>query len=340
MRNIRKDRKKEHIEYFLKSSHEQSTLFEDVYLEHNALPELDFEEIKTNTTFLGKSVDYPIMINAITGGTDFSREINRTLSKLALKFNIPMAVGSQTIGIHEECSRESFEIVRENIKDGVVIGNLSANATIDEVKAAIDMIEADAIQLHLNAAQELVMSEGDRHFKGLFKNIENIVKNIDVPIIVKEVGFGISKDVAVRLYDVGVHYIDISGAGGTNFIEIEGRRDVKKDFSDIYTWGIPTAMSLIQCSNIRDDLKIISSGGIEDSIDVVKSLCIGAHMVGISGEILRRILEGGYDSAYKYLDEMTYKLKMLMLLLGKANIEELRNTPYKIKGELKELVDN
>lgn len=335
----RRDRKKEHIDFFLKTTHEQNTLFDDIYLEHNAIPELNFEEIDTLTYFVGKRVDYPIMINAITGGTEFSREINRYLSDIAYKFNIPIAVGSQTIGLDDAESAESFRVVRDTVKDGVVIANLSANMNLSQVKKAIEMIEADAVQLHLNVVQELVMKEGDREFRGILNNIGNIVENTHIPVIVKEVGFGISKDVALRLYDVGVRYIDISGKGGTNFIEIEGRRSEEKDFSDIYSWGIPTALSLLQCVDLKDDLNIISSGGIGDSQDVIKSLCIGAKMVGISGKILRRLLEEGYDSAYNYVDEMTYKLKILMLLLGKKDVSQLKEVPYKIKGELKELIE-
>src|SRR5699024_4157351 len=229
------------------------------YLEHNALPELSFEDINTKTLFLNKKVDYPIMINAITGGTDFSQEINRQLSCISSEFNIPIAVGSQTIALYDEKSRESFKVVRKIMKDGVVIGNLGSTATVEEAKVAIDMIEADALQLHLNVAQELVMNEGDRDFKGILNNIENIVKNINKPLIVKEVGFGISKDVAKRLNDIGVSYIDISGSGGTNFIEIEGIRRDDIDFTDLYSWGIPTALSLIKCIAVNKNLNIIAS---------------------------------------------------------------------------------
>ncbi|MBV1822157.1 alpha-hydroxy-acid oxidizing protein, partial [Bacteroidales bacterium MSK.15.36] len=140
--NSRKNRKIEHIKFYLKSEHENSTLFEDIYLEHNALPELSFEDINTKTLFLDKKVNYPIMINAITGGTDFSQEINRQLSCIASEFNIPIAVGSQTIALYDEKSRESFKVVRKIMKDGVVIGNLSSTATVEEAKVAIDMIEA------------------------------------------------------------------------------------------------------------------------------------------------------------------------------------------------------
>lgn len=338
--NIRKDRKKQHIEHYLKSAHRNDTLFKDVYIEHNSLPELNLDEIDTRINFLGKDVKYPIMIDAITGGTEFSREINRNLSKIAASYNIPIAVGSQTIALRNKESYSSFKIVREIVgQDGVVLSNLNASATLDDVKASIELLDADGIELHLNPAQELVMKEGDRNFRGILKNIENIVKNIDKPVIVKEVGFGISGNVAKKLYNVGVRYIDISGKGGTNFIEIEDSRNDEVDFSDMYSWGIPTALSLIESRSISKDFTIIASGGIKSSIDVVKAICLGADIVSISGEILRILLEEGYDKANKYIRDLTYKLKVLMLLTGSKDVEELKKVPYKFKGELKDLYE-
>ena len=182
------------------------------------------------------------------------------------------------------------------------------------------------------------MKEGDSHFKGILKNIEKIVKNVDKPVIVKEVGFGISKDVAQKLYDVGIRYIDVSGKGGTNFIEIEDRRNDDIDFMDVYSWGIPTALSLIECRKVSSDLNIIASGGIGKSIDVFKALCLGANMVAVGGVILKILLVDGYDKAYKYMSDLIYKLKMLMLLTGSKDIEQIRKVPYRIKGQLKDLL--
>ena len=181
----------------------------------------------------------------MTGGTEFAAGINKDLSLLAKEFNIPMAVGSETIILCEDDGcRDSFKIVRDNIgENGVVIANLSGQATLEDVKCALDVVQGDAMQIHLNVAQELSMEEGDREFTGILKNIEDIVKNIDKPVIVKEVGFGISRDVAERLYSVGVRYIDVSGHGGTNFIEIENLRNRSIDLTELYPWGIPTALS-------------------------------------------------------------------------------------------------
>lgn len=335
-----KNRKKENVENYLRTTYKGDTLLGDVFLYHNSLPELNFDDIDTKTTFLGRTIDYPIIINAMTGGSEFAQEINRELSLLAKEFNIPMAVGSQAIALCEdEGCRESFRIARENVtENGIIIANLSGQASLEDAKVALDIVKGDALQLHLNPAQQIVMEEGNRNFKGILKNIEIIVKGIDKPVIVKEVGFGISKEVATKLYEVGVRNIDVSGTGGTNFIEIENIRHNTMDFSELYSWGIPTALSIVKCRELPEDLNLIASGGIKDSIDIVKALVLGGNIVGISGELLLFLLHGGYDNAKNYLENLIYKMKIMMLLLGKENIKELKTANYKISGKLKDLI--
>lgn len=332
-------RKKEHIDYFLKSSFYGDNYFKYIYLEHNSLPEIDFNEIDTKCSFLGKTIDFPVMINAMTGGFTGAVDINSNLARLAKEFNIPMAVGSQAIAMADESKESSFKIVRQILKDGVVISNINAFAEVSDVLRTVDMIQADAVQIHLNPAQEIVMPEGDRNFKGLLNNIENIVKKVDRPVIVKEIGFGISRETARKLIEVGVEYIDIGGRGGTNFIKIESERNHEVDFKELFDWGIPTALSLLECRALSKDLKIICTGGMRSADEIVKALCAGADMIGISGGFLRELINGGYEGAHKYLQNILYKSRVIMLLLGKKNIEELRTVPFRIKGELKELLD-
>ncbi len=337
MDNIRQTRKDEHIKCFMDANTRSSNGFEDVVLLNNSLPEADFDEISTEYVFLNKYIDSPLMINAMTGGTEHTGEINRKLSRLAVKFNIPIAVGSQTIAFDDPKAADTFKRVREINKDGIVIANLSANMDIDSAYKAIDMIEADALQLHLNVAQELCMAEGDRCFRGALENIKEISALSGVPVIVKETGFGMSYETAVRLYDAGVKYIDISGKGGTNFVCIESLRNTERDCSFMRNWGIPTALSLLECRRANSDLFLICSGGISKSEEIVKALCMDADMVALGGSILRILVESGYDAAEKYLEQMIYEIKVFMLLLGAKDVTELKNVRYLMKGELKEL---
>lgn len=338
---MRAERKKEHLENYLRTSHTNSPLFNDVYLEHNALPLLSIDEIDTSTTFLGKKINYPLMIGAITGGGDFADEINRQLAELACRYQIPMAVGSQTIALElGEPAEHSFRVVRETMCDTrVVIANLNANATVKGAQEAVEMLNADALQIHLNIAQELVMPEGDRDFRHALEHLEAIRDAISVPVVIKEVGYGISAPVAQKLYDRGFRYFDLAGAGGTNFIEIENLRSLDRDYAELYDWGIPTAKAVHDvCKALPEDATVVASGGVRTSLDVAKSIVLGADLCGASGEILSYLIHGGEEQAAHYMEELFYKLKVVMMMVGAKNLEELKKIPYKITGRLAELI--
>lgn len=337
MTSRRRERKDEHIENYLKTSGYSDPLFEDVYLDHNSLSDVNFDEIDTSIEFLGRKISMPIMINAMTGGGESSADINEDLSSICKSLNIPMAVGSQTIGLEDDEAKESFTLIRE--KDLVRIGNLGAERSLEDFKNAAGMIGAHAIQVHLNVAQELFMPEGDKNFRGYYENIKKLIKSLDVPIIVKETGNGLSKATCQKLIEAGVKYLDVSGKGGTNFIEIEDMRDFESDYKEFYGWGVPTAKAIIDARSLSDDVFIIGSGGIKTAVDVAKALILGADMTAISGEALRYLLLGSYEACYDYLKEMNRRLKIVMALLGVKNIEELKKVDYKLTGRLKELVD-
>lgn len=333
----RRERKDQHIENYLKTSDHNDALFSDIYLDHNSLSEVNFDEIDTSVEFLGKKISMPLMVNAMTGGGEASADINEDLSSICKSLNIPMAVGSQTIGLADSEAEESFSLIKE--KDLVRIGNLGCERPIDDFKKAVEMIDAHAIQVHLNVAQELFMPEGDKDFRGYFDNIKDLNSNLEVPIIVKETGNGLSKAVSKKLIDAGVKYLDVAGCGGTNFIEIEDMRDFESDYKEFYNWGVPTAKAIIDARSLSDEVFIIGSGGIKNAVDLAKAIIIGADMGAVSGEALRYLLLGGYDACYEYLKEMNHRLKIVMALLGVKNIEELKKVDYKITGRLKELVD-
>lgn len=335
---MRKSRKDEHIEEYLKTTSHGTTLFEDVYIEPSSFPELSLREIDTSSVFFGKKTSFPLMINAMTGGTEMTEEINRDLSLLANEFGLPMQVGSQRQALEEREARSSYSIVRSSLgPDHVVLGNLGGLSSIEDVEQALDMIKADGIGLHINPSQEVVMLEGDRDFRGLLDNVKTLIDRFGKKIIVKEVGFGFSIDAAKALHRIGAKIIDVSGAGGTNFLEIEDLRNLDQDYSDFYSWGIPTAKSLINVRKFCPDAFIISSGGIRHAEDILKSFVLGANYCAISGELLRFLLMGGYSYAQEYLANLIDHTKKGMFLLGCRNLEDLKNKPYVLTGKLKEI---
>lgn len=338
MNSQRRERKDAHIENYLKSKYRGSTLLEDVYIEHNATSDVSLDEIDTSIEFMGKKIAMPLMVDAMTGGGSTSANINEDLSSICESLNIPMAVGSESIAISDEESRDSFELVKYK-EDLFRIGNLGFEREYEDFVFARDLIDAHAMQVHLNLAQELVMKEGDNSYHSSLDLIENLIQNFSYPIIVKETGSGISKSVAQKLVNVGVKYIDVAGKGGTNFIEIEDLRDFEADYSDLYNWGIPTAKSIIDVRSVSNDSFVIASGGIRNAMDIVKSIIIGADMAAMSGEVLSYLLHGGYEACENFLKEINLKIKIIMALLGVRSIDELKKVDYKLKGELKELVE-
>ena len=338
MNSQRRERKDAHIENYLKSKYRGSTLLEDVYIEHNATSDVSLDEIDTSIEFMGKKIAMPLMVDAMTGGGSTSANINEDLSSICESLNIPMAVGSESIAISDEESRDSFELVKYK-EDLFRIGNLGFEREYEDFVFARDLIDAHAMQVHLNLAQELVMKEGDNSYHSSLDLIENLIQNFSYPIIVKETGSGISKSVAQKLVNLGVKYIDVAGKGGTNFIEIEDLRDFEADYSDLYNWGIPTAKSIIDVRSVSDDSFVIASGGIRNAMDIVKSIIIGADMAAMSGEVLSYLLHGGYEACEKFLKEINLKIKIIMALLGVRSIDELKKVDYKLTGELKELVE-
>lgn len=335
----RRERKDQHIENYLRSRSHGSTLLEDVYIEHYAISDVALPEVDTSIDFMGKRITMPLMVDAMTGGGSSSAAINEDLASICQSIGIPMAVGSESIAITDEESRESFELVSQK-KDLIRIGNLGFERDMEDFAFARDLVDAHAMQVHLNIAQELVMKEGDNHYHSSLDLIEELVKDFSHPIIVKETGSGISKAVAEKLVGVGVKYIDVAGFGGTNFIEIEDLRDFDMDYSDLYGWGIPTAKSIIDVRSVSDDVFIIASGGIKTAMDIVKSIIIGADMAAMSGEVLSYLLRGGFDACENFLKEVNHKIKIIMALLGVRTIDELKKVDYKLIGELKNLIDS
>lgn len=308
--------------------------FDEVRLIHTALPEAAVENVDLATELApGIKLTAPFYIEAMTGGSDQAKEINRQLSQLAAKYHLAMATGSVSVALREPACQDSFRVIRENDPQGIVIANLSAKATVDEAQAAIDLLKADAIELHLNAAQELVMPEGDRRFYWL-DNIKELVQALDVPVIVKEVGFGMKQTDISRLSNAGVTAINVSGRGGTNFAMIENRRNSKQDFSELASWGQTTPEALLEAHSAKTDAHIIASGGITSPVDVVKAGVLGADAVGVAGYFLNILVKDGYEALDQTINEWLTALPRLMALLGFDKFKALQWAEYVLSNDL------
>lgn len=343
MKNVRQSRKKEHIDHFLKTFKGRSKNgFSDITLIHDCLSENFLGEISLSTEIGGIKLDVPIIINAITGGDEKVAEINKKMAIVAKNTGLAMAVGSQFAAIKNPAVVHSYEIVRKYNPDGILFANIGAHATPKEALQAVDMIAAQALQIHLNIAQELFMQEGDSDFRGYLDNIIKIAEHVNVPVIVKETGCGMALEQVSRMLDNGIKIIDVSGKGGTNFISIESSRceyDISEDIAD---WGITTAASAIEAVQAaQGKADIIVSGGINTSLDIVKALAIGGNAVAIAGVFLKELLANGNDEQI-LCDKITVMLeecKKIMLLCGARSIKELYEKPVVIKGSLKEWLE-
>jgi isopentenyl-diphosphate Delta-isomerase len=328
----RSKRKWEHIKYALLEPEKNSHGFNDITFIHQSLPDLALEDVNLNHKIGELVLSSPIFINAMTGGGGTrTKDINSQLAIIAREAGLAMAVGSQMAALKDSAERESYEIVRKENPDGIIIANLGSEATVAQAQNAIDMIQANAIQIHLNVVQEITMPEGDRDFTGALLRIEKIVKEVGVPVIIKEVGFGLSMETVKKLQSVGVCIVDIGGYGGTNFASIEnGRRTESLSFFN--DWGIPTAVSIAETKAAAPAMSIIATGGINSSLNVMKSLALGADTVGMAGFFLKQLIENGMDASIQTTKVLHDEIRYMMLALGKRTIKEIQTTPIMISG--------
>jgi isopentenyl-diphosphate delta-isomerase len=319
------DRKKEHIDICLKEDVESvSTGFEKFRFVHNALPEIDFDEINTSCEFLGRKLGAPIIISPMTGGAGYEA-ININLAKAAEKCRVAMSVGSQRILFEDKSNFEEFNI-RKYCPGIPLIANLGAvqlnyGFSVKESKKAVEMIMADALSLHLNPMQEALQKEGQKNFKGLLPKIKEVNDTLGYPLIIKEVGFGISSEVGNKLKEIGVKYIDVAGTGGTNFSIVEGIRN-KEEFL-FKEWGISTYDSLI--ANRDLGITIIASGGIRTGLDIAKALALGADYCGIALPLLKAAAISE-EAVIKEINKIVNEIKITMFCIGVKTISELKNS--------------
>ncbi|MFT8401472.1 MAG: type 2 isopentenyl-diphosphate Delta-isomerase [Lentilactobacillus diolivorans] len=325
-------RKDEHMSLAEKFYQDQSA-FADFRFIHQSLPETSLADIDLSTRIGPLSLNVPFYIEAISGGSLRTQEINRQLATVAKATGLAMAVGSQSVALSDPTLRATFEVVRKVNPTGIVFANIGANRNYQDAQAAVEMIDANALELHINVAQELIMPEGDREFS-FITNIEQMVHHLSVPVIVKEVGFGMSRETITQLIDLGVHYINVSGHGGTNFATIENFRRPQKNMAYLKNWGLTTGESLLESRQFQDRLTILASGGVKSPLDVAKCLALGSTAVGIAGQFLHEVIHEDPQTLIDKVFDWIYGLKAIMLMVHASTISELQSQKLILSPEI------
>lgn len=335
------ERKRSHLDLCANAAvehPEKTTLFEEVDLIHNALPELALEDIDLGTEFLGKPLAAPFLITGMTGGTAEAFAVNRDLAALAERHRIAFGLGSQRAMQRDRAVAWTYQ-VREFAPTAVLLANIGlTQAAQQPTRALRDLLQsvgANALCVHLNPAQELVQPEGDRDFRGGYDTIRRLVEELALPVIVKETGCGIAPAVAEQLHRVGVRYIDIAGAGGTSWVRVEALRNrgLPQEVGELFSsWGIPTAAALLAVRELP--LCRIASGGVRNGLDAAKAIVLGAHLCGMALPVFRAYRAGGVEGAEQFLQQCILALKTAMLLTGSADLRTLQAQPYVVGPRL------
>ncbi len=332
--NSTQTRKADHIRICLEEDVEfsrQTSGLEKYRFHHCCLPELNFSEINLTTEFFGKTLGAPLLISSMTGGTEIAKTINYRLAEVAQKYNLAMGVGSQRIAVEKPEVADTFA-VRSIAPDILLFANLGAvqlNYTygIEQCLQAIEILSADALILHINPLQECIQPKGDTNFKNLFDKIHKLCSKLAVPVIAKEVGNGISGEIAKKLVEAGVSAIDVAGAGGTSWAKVESeraedslQRELGITFAD---WGIPTAECIVEVRQDFPDIPLIASGGLRNGLDAAKSIALGADLAGLALPFLKAASESP-----QVLDELVRlllaELATVLFCTGSVNIETLK----------------
>ncbi|MDI6841958.1 type 2 isopentenyl-diphosphate Delta-isomerase [Methanothermobacter wolfeii] len=330
------DRKLEHLILCANCDVEyrKKTGFEEIEIVHRAVPEINKEKIDLSLDFLGKRLSSPVMIGAITGGHPASLKINRELARAARELGVALALGSQRAGVEHPELAGTYSIARSEAPEAMIIGNIGSSHT-EYAERAVEMIDADALAVHLNPLQESIQPGGDINSEGALESIGGIVESVDVPVIVKETGAGICSEDAIELEKRGVSAIDVAGAGGTSWAAVETyRADDRYQGEIFWDWGIPTAASTVEVTQ-SVSIPVISSGGIRSGLDAAKAIALGAEMVGIALPLLEAASHG-YRSVIRLIERFNESLRIAMYLAGAETLEDLKKSPIIIRGHTRE----
>ncbi|MBN2703442.1 MAG: type 2 isopentenyl-diphosphate Delta-isomerase [Pontiellaceae bacterium] len=306
----------------------RKSYFDRIHLTHRALPELDLASVDSSINFLGKRLSFPLLISSMTGGADEELiKINRNLAVAAEAEGVALAVGSQRVLFLEPAAQESFAL-RRYAPSTVLLGNLGAvqlNVGMDlqHCETSLSVLDADGLFLHLNPLQEAIQLEGDTNFGGLHERIGEMVRRLSKPVIVKEVGAGLSSADVELLRAAGVKYIDVAGSGGTSWSMVESRRSTEPELGELFAdWGLPTPLALRKLKKFRPELTLLASGGIRNGIDMVKSMALGATLCGIARPFLRPACES-VDAVRVVIQRLRREFITAMFLLGAGSTKDL-----------------
>ena len=334
------DRKLEHLlicKNYDVEFKDKTTGFEDIELVHNALPEVDKNEIDLSTSVFGKKLDSPLFITAITGGHPASKDINKQLAIAAEQNNIALGVGSQRAACEHPELADTYSVVRENAPDCLLVGNIGA-PQLNLSNKAVEILDADILAIHLNPLQESIQPEGDLDARGYLDLISKITDLVDIPVMAKETGCGISAETAKQLVDAGVSYIDVEGAGGTSWAAVETYRSDDRYYGELFwDWGIPTAISTAEVVNTVD-VPVISSGGIRTGLEAAKAIALGADSVGMALPFLKKSIS--QEDLNQFIKKFNDSLRIAMFLVGANNIEELKQSKLVISGKTKQWLED
>ncbi len=344
-------RKEEHIQIALAKDiqSKNTTLFECIKLFNSATPEINFDEVDTETSFLGHRFSAPVIVGAMTGGAEIAKRINKNIAIAVEELGLGMVVGSQRAALYSKGLEDTFTVARKYAPNAFIGANIGApqlsknGIGANDVKKLIKMLDADSLYIHLNPLQELVQPEGEPNFKGVLSKIKEISNFVNVPVIAKEVGFGIDEIAAKKLENSGVKAIEVAGTGGTSYAAIESyRARIKKDearanIGNLFeNWGIPTAASLFVTKN-NVKIPIIASGGIRNGLELAKAITVGASMSAVAFPVLKHAMRSS-EAVSDYLKNLIYELKAAMFLTGSRSVIELSKKRYVITGELKDWI--
>ncbi len=351
-KTITVDRKQSHVETCLNKKvgfDDKTTGFEHYEFTHNAAPEINHREIDLSTSIFGYRISYPFMISSMTGGYDKAEHLNRSFAETAEKLNIPLGVGSMRQALENSSYKKSFSVVRQYAPSVPVLANIGApevasGLSDQEIETLIDIVRADGLIVHLNPAQELFQPEGNTNYKNFLRELQRLTRTVELPVIVKEVGCGISPETALALADAGVQVIDVAGAGGISWQKVEEERYLhhfqhENRFSpsalrELLNWGIPTAQCLTGIAALKEEKKqyrhieIIASGGISNGVDIAKAIALGAEICASAGLMLKALHDSRLEET---IVTWMNDLRAVMFLTGAKDIQQLQQTRISLK---------